>query len=301
MREHFNEILAFQAVANERSFTKAAAKAGVTQSALSHAVRALEARLGVRLLTRTTRSVSVTQAGERLLQSVSTGLAEIEAGLAAVNEFSDKISGTVRITAIDHVVDSVIWPRVSPLLHRHPNLHIEINSEYRMVDIAAERYDIGVRWGNQIEKDMVAQRITPDTPMGIFGSPQYLQRFGEPLNPQDLVRHNCITLRLASRGAIYAWELRQDHKAIEVKVGGQTCFTSAYPMLLAALSGNGLAFLPLDMVQSQLTAGQLRRVLPEYCPDFPGLHAYYTNRRHPGRAMRVVLDALRQLDPELPP
>ena len=293
MRENINEILDFLAVARERSFTRAAAKLGVSQSALSHSVRSLETRLGVRLLTRTTRSVSATEAGERLVQSVSPRLEEIETEIAAVSELSEKVAGTIRITAIDHVVDSVVWPRIGPVLDKYPDLKVEISTDYRMVDIAAERYDIGIRWGDQLQQDMVAVRLTPDEPMTIVGAPSYFRKHGVPTSPQDLLRHNCITLRLVSSGGLYAWELEQGDRRIEARVSGQAVFTSAYQMLYAALSGNGLAFLPQDMTQPHVEAGRLQRVMADWCTSFPGLHAYYTSRRNPSRALRTVIDALR--------
>jgi len=198
LRENMNEILDFLSVARERSFTRAAASLGVSQSALSHSVRSLESRLGVRLLSRTTRSVSVTEAGERLVQSVGPRLEDIAADISAVTDMGDKVSGTVRITAIDHVVDAVIWPRLSPVLNQYPGLRIEISSDYRMVDIAAERFDIGIRWGDQLQKDMIAMRLTPDVPMTIVATPGYFQSHGVPADPKDLMTHNCITLRLLS-------------------------------------------------------------------------------------------------------
>lgn len=293
MRDHINEILDFLAVARERSFTRAAAKLGVSQSALSHSVRALETRLGVRLLTRTTRSVSVTEAGDRLMQSVAPRLAEIESEIVAISELGDKVAGTVRITAIDHVVDSVVWPRLGPVLHRYPELKVEISTDYRMVDIAAEQFDIGIRWGDQVQKDMIATRLTPDQKMSIVGAPAYFRRHGIPTSPQDLLRHNCITLRLVSSGRLYAWELLQGELGIEARVSGQATFTSAYAMLNAALSGHGLAFLTEEMTQAHVDAGRLQRVMADWCPYFPGLHAYYTSRRNTSRALKTVIEALR--------
>ena len=208
-RENVNDLYLFLAVAEERSFTKAAARLGMSQSALSHAVRALEARLGVRLLSRTTRSVSPTDAGERLVKNVAPRLAEIDAELTAVSDLGDKPAGMIRITAIDHVIDQVLWPRLAGVLEQYPDVHVEISSDYRLIDVAAERFDIGVRYGDQVEKDMVAVRLTPDVPMTIVGSPRYFETHRIPADPNDLVRHNCITLRLSS-GGLYAWELRRD-------------------------------------------------------------------------------------------
>ncbi|MCX8004007.1 MAG: LysR family transcriptional regulator [Burkholderiaceae bacterium] len=294
MREHLDQILDFLAVARERSFTRAAAKLGVSQSALSHSVRALETRLGVRLLTQTTRSVSATEAGAQLMNAVAPRLDEIEVEIAAVSELSEKVAGTVRITAIDHVVESVVWPRLAPVLHRYPELKLEVSTEYRMVDIAAESVDIGIRWGDQLQKDMIAVRLTPDQPLTIVGAPAYFRTHGVPSSPQDLLRHNCTTLRLATRGGLYAWELEQGERKVEVRVSGQTVFTSVYPMLQAALGGLCLAFLPTDLTQPHVDAGRLQRVMDDWCPSFPGLHAYYTSRRHPSRALKIVVDALRQ-------
>lgn len=297
MREHLNQIFDFLAVARERSFTRAAGKLGVSQSALSHSVRALESRLGVRLLTRTTRSVSMTEAGERLMQSVAPRLAEIESEITAVTDMGEKVTGLIRITAIDHVVDSVVWPRLAPVLRAHPDLKVELSTDYRMVDIAAERYDIGIRWGDQLQQNMVAVRLTADQPLAIVASPDYLRVHGVPTTPQDLLRHNCITLRLASSGGLYAWELQQGKRKLEARVSGQVVCSSVYPMLAAALSGNGLAFLPQDLVQAHVQAGRLHTVMAGWCPSFPGLHAYYTSRHHLSRALKTVVGALRETTP----
>jgi DNA-binding transcriptional LysR family regulator len=292
-RDNINDILVFFAVARERSFTRAAAKLGMTQSALSHIIRSLEARLGVRLLTRTTRSVSPTEAGERLLQNVAPRLEEIEAEIAAVSELGDKPAGTIRITAIDHVIDTVLWPRLAKILPQYPDLHVEISSDYRIVDIAAERYDIGVRFGDQVEKDMIAVRLTADVRMMIVGSPSYFGVRPLPTSAQDLQKHNCITLRLSGSGGIYAWELRNAGRNVEIRVRGQATFNSAYQILNAALSGCGLAFVPEDLAGIHVRAGRLLSVMEDWCPSFPGLHAYYPSRRHSSRALRLVIDAIR--------
>jgi DNA-binding transcriptional LysR family regulator len=292
-RDNINDILVFLAVARERSFTRAAAKLGMTQSALSHIVRSLEARLGVRLLTRTTRSVSPTEAGERLLQNVAPRIEEIEAEIAAVSDLGDKPAGTVRITAIDHVVDTILWPRLAPILPQYPDLHVEINSEYRLVDIAAERYDIGVRYGDQVDKDMIAVRLTPDVPTMIVGSPAYFAWHTVPASPQDLMKHNCITLRLVGSGGIYAWELEDEGKPMEVRVRGQAVFTTGTHMVNAALSGAGLAFITEDLARDHVREGRLVSVMQDWCPKFPGLHAYYPSRRHSSRALGLVIDAIR--------
>lgn len=292
-RDNINDILVFIAVARERSFTRAAAKLGMSQSALSHIVRGLEERLGVRLLTRTTRSVSPTEAGERLLQNVGPRLEEIDAEITAITDLGDKPAGTVRITAIDHVIDTVLWPRIAPLLPQYPELHIEISSDYRLVDIAAERFDIGVRHGDQVEKDMIAVRLTADVPMRIVGAPAYFARQPAPVSLQDLMTHNCINLRLASSGGLYAWELLHDGQPVEARVRGQAVFTNVHHMLAAALDGVGVTFLPESLVAPHVEAGRLVSVMEDWCPSFPGLHAYYPSRRHSSRALGLVIDALR--------
>jgi DNA-binding transcriptional LysR family regulator len=291
-RENLKDILAFLAVAKERSFTRAAAKLDVSQSALSHTIRGLETRLGVRLLTRTTRSVSPTEAGERLIQNVAPRLEEIEAEIAAVSDLGEKPSGTIRITAIDHVVDSVLWPRLAAVLEQYPDVRVEIHADYRMVDIAADRFDIGVRYGDQVQQDMVAVRLTPDIRMTIVGAPRYFETHEVPEHVQELAGHNCISLRLTS-GGVYAWELREGDRQVEVRVTGQLTFNGAYQMLNAALSGYGLAFLPEEMTQPHVDAGRLRRVMDDACTIFPGLHAYYPSRRNSSRALRLVVDAIR--------
>ena len=295
-RDNINDILVFIAVARERSFTRAAAKLGMSQSALSHIVRGLEERLGVRLLTRTTRSVSPTEAGERLLQNVGPRLEEIDAEITAITDLGDKPAGTVRITAIDHVIDTVLWPRIAPLLPQYPELHIEISSDYRLVDIAAERFDIGVRHGDQVEKDMIAVRLTADQPMCIVGAPAYFEWHRTPTSLRELMKHNCIVLRLAGSGGIYAWELRHDGQDLEARVRGQAVFTNVYHMLDAALSGCGLAFLPESLVAPHVRDGRLVSVMADWCPSFAGLHAFYPSRRHASRALGLVIDAIRLKD-----
>jgi DNA-binding transcriptional LysR family regulator len=291
-RDNISDILVFLAVARERSFTRAAAKLGMTQSALSHTIRALEGRLGVRLLTRTTRSVSPTEAGERLLLNVAPRLEEIEAEIAAVSDLGDRPAGTIRITATDTTIDTVLWPRLAKVLPDYPDIHVEISSEYRLVDVAAERFDIGVRWGDQVEKDMIAVRLTPDMQTMIVGSPAYFAHRPVPVSSQDLMKHDCIRLRLAG-GGLYAWELLHEGQAMELRVRGQFTFNSAWQMLGAALSGCGLAFVTADLAEDHVRAGRLVSVMEDWCPKFPGLHAYYPSRRHSSRALAVVLDAIR--------
>ncbi|WP_312511984.1 LysR family transcriptional regulator [Massilia sp.] len=292
-RDNISDILVFLAVARERSFTRAAAKLGMTQSALSHIVRALESRMGVRLLTRTTRSVSPTEAGERLLQNVAPRLQEIDAEIAAISELGDKPSGLIRITSTDHVIDNFLWPRLAPVLPQYPDIQVEISSDYRMIDIAAERYDIGVRWGDQVDKDMIAVRLTPDIKTMIVGSPSYFAHRPVPTSVQDLMKHNCVQLRLASKGGVYAWELLQEGRPIEARLRGQFTFNSVYQMRNAALSGSGLAYLTEDVVGDHVREGRLVSVMEDWCPSFPGLHAYYPSRRHSSRALGLVIDAIR--------
>lgn len=292
-RDNVSDLLTFLAVAREKSFTRAAAKLGVSQSALSHTIRALEKRMGVRLLARTTRSVSPTEAGEQLLQAVTPRFAEIEAQLAAVSDLGDRVAGTIRITTTDHPADAILRPRLAPLLREYPDLKVEITIDYGMTDIVAERYDMGVRWGDQVAKDMIAVRIAPDCRMAIVCAPSYLSAKPPPRTPQDLLAHNCITLRLASSGGLYAWELKKGAREIQVRVEGQATFNGVYQMVNAAVSGCGLAFVPEEVALPHIDAGHLKRVMEDWCPVFPGLHVYYPSRRQSSRALTLVVDAVR--------
>jgi DNA-binding transcriptional LysR family regulator len=292
-RENFNDLLAFIAVARERSFTRAAAQLGVSQSALSHTIRALETRLGLRLLTRTTRSVSPTEAGERILRTVAPRFEEIETELTAVTELRDKPAGTIRITATDYATNTVLWPRLSKVLRKYPEIKVEIITDYGLTDIVADRYDIGIRNGDQVAKDMIAVRVAADMKMSIVGTPAYLEKQPLPKKPQDLMAHNCINLRLPTLGVFYAWELRKGSREIQVRVEGQFSFNGTYHMLDAALAGYGLAYIPSDLAQPHVTAGRLIRVLDDWCPTFPGLHAYYASRSESSRAMALIIDSLR--------
>ena len=293
LRENVTDLLAFIAVAQEGSFTRAAAKLGVTQSALSHTLRELEARLGVRLLSRTTRSVAPTAAGERLLRNVAPRFEEIESELAAAVETREKPAGTIRITATDYAIDTVLWPRLCRVLPDYPDIKVELVVDYGLSDIIADRFDIGVRWGDQVAKDMIAVRIGADMRLAIVASPDYVSRYPIPKQPKDLVHHNCITLRLPTRGGLYAWELRKGKKEIQVRVDGQLTFNGTYQMLNAAIDGAGLAFIPEDLAQPHVAAGRLRYVLEDWFPTFPGLHIFYPTRREFSRALAVVVDALR--------
>jgi DNA-binding transcriptional LysR family regulator len=292
-RENLNDLLAFLAVARERSFTGAAAKLGVSQSALSHTIRGLEERLGLRLLTRTTRSVSPTEAGERLLQHVGPRLEEIEAELEALDELRKKPAGTIRITATDYAADTVLWPRLTKLLREYPGIKVEIVVDYGLTDIVAERYDAGVRLGEQVAKDMVAVRIGPDMRMAVVGAPAYFAQRSPPQTPRDLLNHNCINLRLPTRGGLYAWEFEKGKCKLNVHVDGQLIFNGTTQMLTAALAGFGLAYVPEDLARPHVAKGRLKRVLDEWCPPFAGYHLYYPSRRHHSPAFAIVVEALR--------
>ncbi|GGP18933.1 LysR family transcriptional regulator [Silvimonas iriomotensis] len=292
-KDNYSDLLAFLAVAKARSFTRAAAQLGVSQSALSHTIRNLETRLGLRLLTRTTRSVAPTEAGEHLLQTLGPRFEEIDLELAALSNLRDQPAGHIRITATDYVTRTLLWPRLAPLLAQYPDLSLEIINDYGLSDIVAERYDIGVRLGNQVARDMIAVRISPDQRMTIVGSPDYLARRGMPDTPQALIEHNCINLRLPTHGGTYAWELAREGHTLQVRVEGQTTFNGSYQMLDAALSGMGLAYLPEEMAAPFVAAGQLRWVLSQWHPHFPGHHAYYQGRRQFSRALSLVIDTLR--------
>ena len=292
-RGHLDDLRAFVAVGRERSFTRAAAKLGVSQSALSHTMRELEARLGVRLLTRTTRSVSPTAAGERLLNSVGPRFEEIDAELAAVSELRDKPAGTIRITATEYAADGILLPKLAKLLRDYPDIKVEIIIDYGLTDIVAERYDAGVRNGEQVAKDMIAVRIGPDMRMAVVGAPSYFKSRAEPKKPQDLTSHNCIRLRLPTHGGLYAWEFEKGGRELKVRVEGQlTCNTSAQ-MLTAALAGYGLAYVPEDVAQPHLARGGLKRVLADWCPPYSGYHLYYPSRRQSSAAFALLVDALR--------
>jgi len=294
MTANLNDLQAFLAVARERSFTRAAAQLGVSQSALSQTLRNLEARLGLRLLTRTTRSVATTEAGERLLHAVGPALDEIDAGLAALNELREKPAGTIRITAHDHAVRSVLWPALLKLLPEHPDINVEIVIDYGLTDIVAERYDAGIRSGEMVAKDMIAVRIGPDMRMAVVGAPSYFATRPAPRTPQDLTAHRCINLRLPTLGGIYAWEFEKDGREVRVRVEGQLVFNGTAPMLDAALAGFGLAYLPEDTAQPHIEAGRLVRVLADRCPCYPGYHLYYPSRRQPTPAFVLLVEALRR-------
>ena len=292
-RDNLSDLLAFLAVAREESFTRAAAQLGVSQSALSHTIRGLEARLGLRLLARTTRSVAPTEAGERLLRTVGPRFDEIDAALAALGELRDRPAGTIRITAGEHAADSVLWPALARFLPHYPDIRVEIIVDYGLSDIVAERCDAGVRLGEQVAKDMVAVRIGPDMRMAVVGAPSYFAGRKRPKTPQDLTAHACINLRLPTAGGLYVWEFGKGRRELKVRVEGPLVFNTIALRLNAALAGFGLAYLPEDPVAAPLADGRLIRVLADWCPPFPGYHLYYPSRRQPRPAFALLVDALR--------
>ena len=292
-RGNLDDLRALVAVGRERSFTKAAAKLGVSQSALSQTIRQLEARLGVRLLTRTTRSVSPTEAGERLLRTVGPRFEEIDAELAAVTELREKPAGTIRITATEYAIDAILMPKLAKLLREYPDIKVEMIVDYGLTNIVAERYDAGVRSGEQVAKDMIAVRIGPDLRMAVVGAPSYFKTRPEPKRPQDLLAHNCINLRLPTHDSLYAWEFERGSRELRVRVDGQLTFNATAQLLNAALAGLGLAYVPEGMVQTHVAKGRLTRVLADWCPPYSGYHLFYPSRRQSSAAFSLVVDALR--------
>jgi DNA-binding transcriptional LysR family regulator len=292
-RENVNDLVAFLAVAREQNFTRAAARLGVSQSALSHTISGLEARLGLRLLTRTTRSVAPTEAGERLLRTAGPAFDRIDAELAALSALRETPSGTIRITASEHATDAVLWPALEKFLPRYPDIKVELAVDNALTDIVAGRYDAGVRIGEQVAKDMVAVRIGPDMRMAVVGAPAYFAGRKRPKEPQDLTSHDCINLRLPTLGGLYAWEFEKARRELKVRVEGQVTFNGTAMILNAALAGLGLAYLPEDRVRVPLADGRLVRVLAEWCPPFPGYHLYYPSRRQSTPAFRLLVDTLR--------
>ena len=294
--ENFNDLAAFVAVARERSFTRAAAKQGVSQSALSQTIKALEARLGVRLLTRSTRSVSATEAGQRLLRTLAPRFEEIEQELGALSALRDKPAGTIRITAGEHPAVSILQPALQRILPDHPDIHVEIVVDYGLTDIVAQGYDAGVRLGEQVAKDMIAVRIGLDMRMAVVGSPAYFATRPRPETPQDLTNHNCINIRLPTYGGLFAWEFERDGRELRVRVEGQVVVNHGAVRLASVLDGLGLAYVPEDQIVDHVASGRLIRVLEDWCAPFSGYHLYYPSRRHASPAFAVVLDALRLSD-----
>lgn len=292
-RDDLVDLNAFMAVAAERSFTRAAAKLGTSQSALSHTVRRLETRLGVRLLTRTTRSVAPTAAGERLLATLTPALAMIDAEIASLGDLRDKPRGLIRITTSEHAAETVLLPVLAPFLAEYPDIQVELSIDSGLTDIVTDQFDAGVRLGEALAKDMVAARIGPDLRMAVVGSSSYFERHGKPTTPQDLGQHNCINLRLRSAGGMYAWELEQDDREIRVRVEGQMSCNNTATIVRAAVRGVGIGFVMESWVAEHVSRGELVRVLEDWCPPFAGYHLYYPSRRQPSAAFKLLVDVLR--------
>jgi DNA-binding transcriptional LysR family regulator len=292
-REDLVDLNAFATVAEERNFTRAATKLGTSQSALSYTIRRLEARLGVRLLTRTTRSVAPTEAGERLLRTLGPALDGIDGELALLSELREKPAGTIRITSSEHPAQAILWPALEKLLPHYPDIKVEIVIDYGLADIVAERYDAGVRLGEQVAKDMIAVPIGPDMRMAVVGAPSYFAKRKRPRTPQDLTDHTCINIRLPTSGGICSWEFEKGGREVKVRVEGQFTFNTIALRLNAVLAGFGLAYLPDDQVQDYLADGRLIRVLADWCPPFAGYHLYYPSRRHLPPAFALLVDSLR--------
>ncbi|UFS68253.1 LysR family transcriptional regulator (plasmid) [Paracoccus denitrificans] len=288
-----NQLTWFRIVAEERSFTRAAARIGVAQSTLSHAIKQLETRMGIRLLTRTTRNVSITPEGERLLKTITPRLAEIEEEIAALTALRDKPSGSIRLTLSDHALESVVWPKLKPVLRDYPEISVELILDSTFRNIVEEGFDAGVRLGESVEKDMIAVRIGPDWRLVAVASPGYLAAHGVPQHPRDLVRHICINMRHESAGGLYAWEFEKDGQELRVRVDGQLAFNNSYAMIDAAVSGYGIAYVPEDIVATRIASGALTQVLVDWSPFFDGYFLYYPSRRQNLPAFRVIVDALR--------
>lgn len=296
-RRNLNDLLAFVTVAREGSFTRAAALLGVTQPALSQTVRTLEERLQIRLLTRTTRSVATTPAGERLARAIGHRLEEIDAELDALTALRDKPAGTVRITCGDHVLESILMPKLAPLLRAYPDIALEFDVSYGFRDIVADRFDAGVRMGSTIDKDMIALPIGPPLRMAVVASPGYCETHGKPRTPRDLVGHRCINQRMPSSGGLYVWDFARRGRRVNVRVEGPLTYNTSPPQVAAAVAGLGVALLPEDEVAAPLADGRLVRVLDEWCPPFDGYHLYYPSRRQPSPAFALVVAALRMNSP----
>ncbi|MDE1895008.1 MAG: LysR family transcriptional regulator [Pseudomonadota bacterium] len=293
-RTNYNDLLAFLTVARERSFTRAAAQLGVSQSALSHTIRALESRLGLRLLTRTTRNVAPTEAGERLFDTLTPNFQDIDAALAGLGDLRDKPGGTIRITTGEHAASSILWPVLRQLLPAYPDIHVEVISDSTLTDIVAGRFDAGIRLGEQVAQDMIAVPIGPPLRMAVVGSPAYLASRPALKTPRDLTGHDCINIRFLTHGGLYPWEFEKNGHALNVRVQGRLAFNDVRQILAAALDGFGLACLPEDRVLSHVAEGRLERRLADWCPPFPGYHLYYPSRRQPSPAFSLLVEALRQ-------
>lgn len=293
-RRDLTDMLWFLAVAEERSFTRAAARLGTSQSAISHTIKQLEARLGLRLLTRTTRSVAPTEAGERLYQSLAPRIGEVEADVASLMALRDTPSGTVRLTLSDHALETTVWPKLKPVLRQYPDIRVELYRDNGMRDIVEERFDAGVRLGESLDKDMIAVRIGPDWRMVAVAAPDYLAGKPVPASPQDLVGHDCINMRQTTSGGLYAWEFEKDGRELRVRVEGQLTFNTSMAMIDAVLGGYGIAYVPEDLVAAHVEAGRLTLLLDAWSVPFTGYHLYYPSRRQMSPAMQVIVAALRQ-------
>ncbi|QOV65201.1 LysR family transcriptional regulator [Kosakonia pseudosacchari] len=293
LKDNFNDLFYLIVVARERSFTRAAAKLGVSQSALSHAIRGLEERLQIRLLTRTTRSVAPTDAGEALINSIGPRFKEIEEELIALTDMRDRVAGNIRITLGEHALHSTVWPAIKPFLDAYPDVKVELTIDNTLTDIVSERYDAGIRLGEQVARDMVAVRIGPDWRMVVVGAPGYFSRHGKPQTPHDLQHHNCINMRLPTLGGLYAWEFSKDGQPMRVRVEGQLTFNNLAARIKAATSGMGLALVPEDCVAQAVTEGKLETVLDDWCEPFPGYYLYYPSRKQHTAAFSLLIDALR--------
>lgn len=293
-KPNLSDLVAFNCVARERSFAKAASKLGVSPSALSHTINRLESRLKVRLLNRTTRSVSTTEAGDQLLRRLGPHIEEIERGLDALGDFRDKPAGTIRVTSGDHAANTILWPKLVRFLPKYPEIKIEIAVEYALSDIVAQRYDAGVRMGEQVGDGMVAIPIGPPMRMAVVGAPSYFRQAASLLSPQQLTQHNCINLRLPTYGGLYAWEFEKEGRRVNVRVDGQLTFNGITQILNAALDGFGLAYLPEDFVRSFIKEKRLKRVLTDWCPSFPGYYLYYSSRRQPSVAFSLFIEEMKK-------
>ena len=293
LKDNINDLISFMVVARERSFTRAAAQLGVSQSALSHAMRNLESRLDVRLLTRTTRNVAPTEAGEKLYQRLSPHLQEIAQEIAALRDSRERPAGNIRLTAGEHAMNTIIWPRIKPFMQQYPDIHIEVTVDNGLTDIVDERFDAGIRLGEQVARDMIAVRIGPDMRMAVVGSPDYLASHGVPQTPHELQQHRCINMRLPTKGGLYAWEFERDGEPLRVRVEGQLTLNCLPQRIEAAEAGLGLAYVPEDTIAEGVAAGRLQHVLADWCVPFAGYYLYYPSRRQHTTAFALLVEALR--------
>lgn len=292
-REDIADLAALVVVAEERNFTRAARRLGLSQSALSQIVRRLEERLGVRLLARTTRSVSPTTAGEQLVERLSPLLQDMDRSLEELSDFRDRPAGNIRVTTVEHAAKTILNPALAKLLPEYPDVSVEILIDYGLADIVADRFDAGVRLGESVEKDMIAVRISADIPMAIVGAPMYFDTYTVPSDPEDLIAHRCINLRLPTSGAVNAWRILKDGREMRIRTDGPLSFNTIDLIRDAALSGLGLAYLPLDQVESHLASGALKQLFSQWTPPLPGYHLYYPSRRHSSPAFRLFVDAVK--------